>query len=394
MNSWIMNIWFDIKTQLGWSEYESVNAIFNHLMNRYVRFPVSKQINFLIEFNEWMKAGSQPQRACYAMIEVHSQSRRQGGKASVIEEIAQKILLSLGRGDGVTGGMKDYFHPEIIALFKVGEETGTTVEMLEQYVLDKNMIKKVNKDGLKQYLYPVMVSLLIIAIFFMIGMKLEGAESFINMNAVPDFAMMLFDVANFTYQYIIVLFIGLIGTFIYYKHWSKITLSYERDAVLGEYDPQLRFELDKFFPFSITREYNAMLMLKNVALLAKTGMTLNDSFNHLKQFATPYMRQHYDFAIRKLHEKSANAGVFLDTGLLSTEIKQYLMVVSEAPNADSKIKAIIFAGEKSTDLYMKFIQRINKVLVILAWFFALCLMGILAMGFMDIYFNINAIFKK
>ncbi|MGP4943214.1 hypothetical protein [Pseudoalteromonas nigrifaciens] len=348
-----------------------------------VMSPRKKQIAYLIQFDVWVADGA---NLLDAVRELRIASIKQGNKNSFEVRASNSIERALVNGNQVSDGMKQNFSEDLVSLFKIGEEAESVREMFGEYIKQESERKAVFKSGVGKLLQPI--GLLLFTISILIGLNDYGMPlanqygiNLERLTGIPSKMVNLASKVSFIWPYI---FFFMVASFVIYK----MTRDYyvKKFLVL----PSREF-LDKFFPYSIHKEFVAMGVVQKIGLLSKMGMPINACVKVLSKSATPYELKYYERIRRNATSSTGTVADYLDVDLLNTEVFQRLSGIAKQEGANSKVKAILAASRENGVAAKRSLSKMMLSLRVFLWVLFTFMGGITALGLVLLTFQLNNI---
>jgi type II secretory pathway component PulF len=357
-----------------------LKIFFNHIWSKAVMIiknPEVKQIAWIEDFGQWHADGANLVLACEKM----EKAALVRGKSKKIfaERASKQIGISLKRGKSVGAGMVGLFDPQIIDLFTIGERTGTLSLLMKEYLRNIEEKKALRGIAIKRLTYPLVLSACLIVGLIAIGQYGTPAlAEMIDITKLPDDAKTLMAVAEHLANYF---------------EWYSTTLSLMWLAFQlskNKYTGLYRAKLDRYLPlYSIHKSMVANDCIKRIALLSKSGISLNETVEFLLKSCTEYEKSFY----MKMHERIVNGtgsiAEYLDVGLLEDEIFQRLSALANLEGEDAKYHAIYVAGDRSGAAAKKRIEQGVRIIQPVAWLFMISLAMITMLGAVDFAMNVD-----
>ena len=361
-----------------------IEFIFRELRTSVVRFfknPRKSQLAFISDFEQWLTDGANMVVACE---KIAMAARQSGARNSFNERAAVAISGGLQSGKSVALSMKGYFDDEIIDIFNIGEQTNTLGELLSHYMKNLDDIKELRATTIKRLLYPLMIVSGLLSTFYIIGV--QGVPQLLEITTLerlPSLSRDLVDLSLHIAQF------GMLYSFITIMFIITVALAQSR------YIGPLRPQLDRFFPpFIIYKSLVANNVIKRIALLTRSGISLSETISILLRNSAPYERSYYELIIRKLGNSTGSIAEYLDVGLLNNEIFHRLQALSSLEGEAAKYHAIFVAGDRSGKAAKKSIVNSSRLLVFLIWVSVAILGSVFAFGVLDLIFNIDQLIRK
>jgi type II secretory pathway component PulF len=347
---------FDLFVELG------LHTFFSEMKNNLVmkiHSPVSKQLSFLEVLNEWLSDGTNPVVAIKKMRESALRAKR---KDKFNIRAATSILTVMENGQPLSEGMKGIFSPEIIDLFNVGEQTSTLDIMLRDYLKHLQEKRELQQGALKRLLYPFAMILMVFSLMVVIHEK--GVPYLLSMNLdvskARGLTKALFDTSSIAAT--LSPYITTIFTFA----WVFYSVSKNNYVGKKSWLPSRNF-LDRIVPFSIFKQFVAMGIIKNVALLSKTGLSMKVIITILSRHASPYERYYYDKIRANVSNKTGTIATYMDVDLLADDLFQKLDSLAAQKGEQAKLKALDISGKRSGQSAKNKINTLLQIIVPLAW---------------------------
>lgn len=378
-NLWVGKIW-NFLDRLGLSfiledAFSSVAMAF--------RNPRKKQINYLIDFDKWVKDGA---NLLDAVREMKASALRLGKKNSFEYRASVSIERSLTSGYQVSVGMKGLFSRDFVSLFKVGEETGNISELFTEYVKQEEERSEVFKGGIKKLIYPG--SLLLIVITILLTLNDYGVPMAKNyginlqlLTGMPGKMLNLSEIISKFWPFISMIIMAAWAFYrstkdYYVKKWAFI--------------PSRDF-LDKVFPYSIHKEFVAMGIVQRIGLLASVGMPIGATVKVLMKTATPYERKFYERIQRKSTSTTGTIADYLNVDLINAEVFQRLSGVAKQEGENTKVKAILAASRESGIAAKRNLKNMLVGLQVFMWSLFAILGGVTGLGLLLLTFQLKNI---
>lgn len=345
--------------------------------------PRKKQIEYLIDFDAWISDGS---NLLDAVREIRKAALKQGNKNSFEVRASSSIERALINGNQISDGMKENFSEDLVSIFRIGEETESVKELFQEYIKQESERKEVFKSGASKLMQPL--SLLFITVSILIALHDYGVplsvSHGINLNLLTGVSGKMISIAAVVANVWPYVFSFLIFGWIFYK----ATKDYYVKSSL--FLPS-RDVLDRFFPYSIHKEFVAMGIVQKIGLLSKVGMPINSCVKVLSKSATPYELKYYRKIMRNATSSTGTIADYLDVGLLNSEVFQRLSGIAKQEASGSKVKAILAASRENGLAAKRSLVRMMLGLRVCLWVIFGFLGGVTALGLVLLTFQLKNI---
>ncbi len=348
-----------------------------------IRSPRKKQIQYLIDFDQWVKDGA---NLLDAVREMKTAALRLGKKRSFEYRASVSIERALLNGYPVSAGMKGAFSRDLISLFQIGEETESISDLFIGYVREEEERQAVFKGKVKSLVYPGFLLLLTISILlaihdYGIPLALENGLNLKLLSGLPGRMIGLSEWLSKAWPWISTL---MIGTWLFYR----VTRDYyvRKWAFIPS-----RSALDKVFPYSIHKEFVAMGIVQRIGLLSNVGMPIGATVKVLMKTATPYERHYYERIQRNTTSTTGTVADYLNVGLLNADVFQRLSGVAKQEGESTKIKAILAASRESGAAAKRSLTNMLFGIQATLWVLFALLGGVTGLGLVLLTFQIKHI---
>ena len=336
------------------------------------RSPRKQQVQYLIDFDQWVKDGA---NLLDAVREMKTAALRLGKKRSFPYRASVSIEKALVNGLTVSEGMKGIFSQDLVSLFRVGEETHSITLLFENFIKQEDERSAVFKGGVKRLVYPSILLLLTFSILVLldyIGIP-KAKEMGINLELLSGIPGTTINLARGVTTYLLPVVYLLFVLYVFYKITKNHYVSQwgflpSRDA------------FDKIFPYSIHKEFVAMGIVQRIGLLSSVGMPLGAAVKTLMKSATPYEQKYYQMISIKTGSSTGSVADYLNVGLLNAEIFQRLSGVARQEGEHTKIKAILAASRDSGTVAKKRLDTMLYGVLVVLWLLFIVFGGVTGLG--------------
>lgn len=346
-----------IKKVLILAEYAGINYRTWESLKRVVRtwgFNKKKQLEFITDFSSWLNDGCSPSQACKSMID--SGAGIQGVQSEV--SAATSIYNALSRGKSISEGMGDWFDPEVVMLFDVGQKAGseTLTRVVNEYIRHEENLIEAKSEFWRPIKQPLMYWVMTIGFMVMLGafvlpqfsLILSAENTSFSMKVVTGFSNWIF--SNLPY-----VFLSLVLLFIFVSNFIKTNVSV------------YRLKMDNYFPLNIYRNFAAMRTLKTLGIMVEVRYNVHKAAAELKAYSNSYMKYHLNHIVVKTQFGVDDLGAALDSGLLNRRLMFRLRNAADSPDQNTKKSAISIAADRSGDAAVRDLMGTRKFLSIFFW---------------------------
>lgn len=350
-------------------------------INLAIKSPKQKQLKFLMDYDQWIRDGS---NLLAATREMKSAASRKKQTKSFQYRAASAIETALVKGESISEGMKGLFSKELISLYKIGEETNSITELFADYVEQDQKRTEVFKSGKSKLLQPASLLLLIISILvaandYGVPMALDYGLNIERLTGMPGKTLVLAQWTSSIWSWASWMLLALFA--IYF-----VSRDYYSKKIGGL---PSRETLDKFFPYSVHKEFTAMTIVQRIALLSKIGMPVGTTVKTLMKTATPYELKYYKRIIQKTATETGTIADYLDIGLLNDDVYQRLRGVANQEGSEAKVRAIVAASRESGESGRVSLKRMLLGVQISLWGLVAVLGGITGLGLVTLTFQMK-----
>tara|TARA_Y100001934_G_C12305739_1_gene752315 strand:- start:309 stop:1430 length:1122 start_codon:yes stop_codon:yes gene_type:complete len=344
-------------------QFSKVRNIRYHF-NRFL-FNKNKQLEFIIDFASFLKTAS-AFKACQAIINGVEKSN----DSPLKKYVAQSIIDALDEGREVSDGMKPWFDKDALQIYKAGEIAGNIEEVIQIYAEQFEQIRTFKKDLFSGLKMPAFFTMVAITGFYSLA-----SVDWLGFPKFKDVSLWLTP-AQFAYK----------TSYVVHAHIDKLLLipfivkAYKWFVDNATFD--LRFVLDRFFPLSIYKGFQALRFTKIMTVLktARTGDFNAVSIIH--DNSSRYIRHFTDQMKDRLNEGRAELGDIVDVNLLPPRLIARMYAVSKAVGDEAKIKALQIASQYAEKEIAFSLSRSKTLLTLMGWLIGAGTVGTLVIGFL------------
>lgn len=338
--------------------------------------PNKEQFVFIEDFEEWMRDGANMVVACKRIAEA---ARAKGVKNTFQERAGESIAAGLTSGKSVADSMQGLFNKEIIDIFSIGERTNTLDVLVAEYRKNTEEVSAIINKVVKKFIYPSMVFSLLVSVLFVVGtIGVEKIQELVPLSRLPGDARQLVEWGQHVAAYSNVYSAMVFALF--------VAFTTSKSRLVGP----VRDWMDKYLPpFKVYKALVANTVMKRIAMLSRSGISLNETITLLQKNSTPYEKSFYNQVKVNLTSKHGSVAEYLDVGLLDPSIFARLNALSSLEGEKAKFNAIFVSGERSGKVAEKSISDMSRMTIWLFWVATGILGFVVVLGILDFTFNID-----
>lgn len=304
-----------------------------------LQFGSTAQLNFLDDFAHLVDDGIPPNKAIEMLARVAK---------GVTKEVAGSIAANIATGKPLAEGMREWFAFNVVEIIRIGEEGGALGETIKSAI---NMMSArastVTALG-GAIAYPFTVC--IIACFVILYLNKSVFSQFLTikpMDQWPEAGIRLVNTAHFIQSWWWAVIVGVVG--------ASIALQ----IIMKNYIGALRPTLDKYFPFSMYKQFVAAHLLETLGLLVSNGVVFKSALSIMQHKVTPYLGMHLAKMEYLMGKGKGNIADVLDTGLINDNDLMRLRILAEVKGFEH---GLIRLGIRGAELGMKTLKMIAKII--------------------------------
>lgn len=341
---------------------------YNHLV-----FNRNSQFKFIQDYSSFLQTTSDA-FACKSIIDGVDLT----GDEQIKKKVASSILDALENGKKASSGMIGWFDNDILDLYKAGESSGDIKKVLEIFVQQEKNLKDFKSQFAVKFVSPgyMLISGIISAIYL-------GSSEFMGFaNIVPvdkwgEISQTAYYLSKFfAGNWITILSVFLLGIFT----WKEVAVKYT-----GIY----RGQLDKWPPFNIYKAFQALSVIKLIAIIKSTMAGDNKAILVAHENSNSYVRTFTKEMLDKLEKGETQLARAVDAGLFPPRLMSRLYSVSRIPNDESKNRALLLVTEQAEGEAKLQLSKTQFWLVALAWLMGMAVTGTIMIGFALVIFNLK-----
>jgi type II secretory pathway component PulF len=263
-------------------------------------------------------------------------------------------------------GMREWFAFNVVEIVRIGEEGGALGETIKSAINMMSSRSSTMGALVGAIAYPATVCL--IACLVIIYLNNSVFTQFLTikpMDAWPDAGKRLVHVAHFLESWWWTVLIAVIG------------LAIAIQVVMKNYVGVLRPTLDKFFPFSMYRQFVAAHVLETLGLLVANGVVFKSALGIMQHKVTPYLALHLSQMERLMGKGKGNIADVLDTGLIDANDLMRLRILAEVKGFEH---GLIRLGVRGSEQGLQTLKTIAKILAGILMIVGTCLIMIAING--------------
>jgi type II secretory pathway component PulF len=304
-----------------------------------MRFGDAAQLNFLEDFAHLVDDGIPPNKAIEMLARVSK---------GVSREVAASIAANISTGRPIAEGMRDWFSFNVVEIVRIGEEGGALGETIKSAITMMSARASTVTAFATAIAYPAMV--VIIACVVIVYLNNSVFTQFLTikpMDQWPDAGKHLVALAHFI------------------ESWWWLTILAVAAVILGiqllmkNYIGVLRPTLDRFFPFSMYKQFVAAHLLETLGLLVANGVVFKSALNIMQHRVTPYLGLHLGRMERLMGKGKGNIADVLDTGLVGENDLMRLRILAEVKGFEH---GLIRLGVRGAEQGIKTLKVIAKII--------------------------------
>lgn len=278
--------------------------------------------------------------------------------------IWREWVRGLNAGRKFSDLVADYVPPAERLAISAGETTGEMARGFEMARYIAHSASRIRGVVIEALLYPLILSLVFIALLYFVAYKLLPAMLQISpAETWPTISYALYLTANYVKDWGWLTILGIVA------FWVFVVLRLPKST------SRVRLWLDrKLPPWTIYRRVQGANMLVTLAALSAAGNPVDESIRRMRKIASPWLTRHLDQFQRRTAsgKKPAEA---MDTGLLDDDVMGDIM---DYDNAGAFSEALDAVGKDVVDMTIASITKISATI-------RYSMMGLVAMGLIWTY---------
>lgn len=304
-----------------------------------LQFGMKSQLVFLEDFSHLIEDGIPPNKA------IEMLARASNG---VTKEVAASIAATISSGKPLAEGMREWFAFNVVEIVRIGEEGGALGETISSAINMMSSRSSTIGAFIGAIAYPATVVL--IACLVILYLNKSVFTQFLTikpMDQWPEAGRRLVAVAHFIQSW----------------WWASIVVvvafAMVMQLVMKNYVGALRPNLDKFFPFSMYRQFVAAHILETLGLLVANGVVFKSALIIMQHKVTPYLALHLSRMEYLMGKGKGNIADVLDTGLINENDLMRLRILAEVKGFEH---GLIRLGIRGSEQGMKTLKIIAKII--------------------------------
>jgi hypothetical protein len=135
---------------------------------------------------------------------------------------------------------------------------------------------------------------------------------------------------------------------------------------LGRWTGPVRQRLDRYFPYSVYRDYSGSLMLISISSMMRSGVSLRSALERSMKFSSPWLRWHLRKILSNLSKpNNPHFGQSFCTGVLSQELEDRVQDASERRDpVDSFVRMGVGSIDRLVLTMERRAARINSGMIV------------------------------
>lgn len=336
------------------------------------RFTAEQQLQFLVDFGQWLGDGQSPNRALSGM-ELMAKER----KANTEIKIITKLKHTLAEGKPIALGMREDFSKDLQLVVDVGQQAGCLSALIKSYQDFQQQRRALLKGCVQSLIYPcsLLIAALVAVAFIgtVIIPRFTELESGIEL---PIGSEILHTTGVFVFQF---------GPIILFLFPLLVVLL---GLVIPRWQGPARRYFEGLSTFSIFRSYNAIYLLQGLSLLLFCRLSIEQALRIFETKSTPYLKTHIQVMRQRLSRGETQLHRVFATGLL-TPVALYRLQLGEAVQ-QSKARLFAELAERMTTDTERLIVSRQKALVYACFLSAVALIVLIIIGLGQLFAHLAA----
>ncbi len=303
-----------------------------------LRFGSKAQLAFLEDFAHLVEDGIPPNKA----IEMLARASK-----GVTKDVAGSIAATISAGKPLAEGMREWFDFNVVEIIRIGEEGGALGETIKSAMNMMGSRASMMGSFLGALAYPTTVCLIACLVIIYLNNSVFSQFMMIKpMDQWPEAGRRLVFIAHFieSWWWTVAIFL--------------IALVVVMQLVMKNYVGALRSTLDKFFPFSMYRQFVAARVLETLGLLVANGVVFKSALGIMQHRVTPYLGSHLIQMEQLMGKGRGNIADVLATGLISEDDLMRLRILAEVKGFEH---GLIRLGLRGTEQGLKTMNLLAKI---------------------------------
>lgn len=317
---------------------QSFGAKLAHKLKK-LQFGNKAQLTFIEDFAHLIDDGIPPNKAIEMLARASS---------GVTKEVASSLAASISTGKPLADGMKEWFSFNVVEIVRVGEEGGALGETIKSAINMMSSRSSTASAFVGAIAYPATVVVIAAAMILYLNKSVFTQFLAIKpMDQWPPAGQNLVAVAHFIESW----------------WWATIVfgvgLAIVVQLVMKNYVGALRGTLDKFFPFTIYKQFVAAHVLETLGLLVANGVVFKSALTMMQHKVSPYLAMHLGRMEHLMGKGKGNIADVLDTGLVADDDLMRLRILAEVKGFEH---GLIRLGIRGSAQGLKTLQTIAKMI--------------------------------
>jgi type II secretory pathway component PulF len=316
----------------------TLQAKIGHKLKK-LQFGMKAQLAFLEDFSHLVEDGIPPNKA----IEMLARASK-----GVSKEVAASIAANISTGKPLAEGMKEWFAFNVVEIIRIGEEGGALGETIQSAINMMSSRSSTIGAFTGAIAYPATVVL--IACLVILYLNKSVFTQFLTIKPMeqwPEAGKRLVGVAHFIQSW----------------WWAAIVIVIAfvivLQLIMKNYVGVLRPALDKFFPFTMYKQFVASHVLETLGLLVANGVVFKSALIIMQHKVSPYLAMHLSRMEHLMGKGKGNIADVLDTGLINENDLMRLRILAEVKGFEH---GLIRLGIRGTEQGMRTLKTIAKII--------------------------------
>lgn len=304
-----------------------------------LQFGLKTQLAFLEDFAHLVEDGIPPNKA----IEMLARAAK-----GVSKEVAASIAATISSGKPLAEGMREWFAFNVVEIIRIGEEGGALGETIKSAINMMSSRSSTIGAFIGAITYPATVVL--IACLVILYLNKSVFTQFLTIKPMeqwPEAGKRLVGVAHFIQSWWWAVIV------------ATVAAAFVIQLIMKNYAGTMRPALDKFFPFSMYRQFVSAYVLETLGLLVANGVVFKSALVIMQHKVTPYLAMHLSRMEYLLGKGKGNIADVLDTGLINENDLMRLRILAEVKGFEH---GLIRLGIRGSEQGMKTLKTIAKII--------------------------------
>ncbi|HVY53180.1 MAG TPA: type II secretion system F family protein, partial [Gammaproteobacteria bacterium] len=217
-----------------------------------LQFGMKAQQAFLEDFSHLVEDGIPPNKA----VEMLARATK-----GVSREVAASLAATISTGKPLAEGMREWFAFNVVEIIRIGEEGGALAQTIKSAINMMSSRSSTVGAFLGAVAYPAVVCIIACAVILYLNKSVFTQFLTIKpMDQWPEAGRRLVGVAHFIKSWWWASIVG------------AIAICFVLVLIMKNYVGELRTVLDKFFPFTLYKQFVAAQVLETLGLLVANGV--------------------------------------------------------------------------------------------------------------------------